>query len=220
MSIRQTKAILYNSKQIIKHFIDWKEIWMKEKLLECSICMETKSRYNFHRTKCNHIFCKICFAKWIDKQPNCPNCRELLFGEDPRSPRSNLQSERTNSEYYLDIIRSLQLQLDIILSQRVRLNGLRLNENISIRTQPNSSEQSTLNRESSVWGSGWTGYESEPDISSIPTRDPPRDSEPESEPILNVDNIPEDIDVSDIIPNELDTIELDTIELDEGEDVD
>ena len=36
MSIRQTKAILYNSKQIIKHFLDWKEIWMKEKLLECN----------------------------------------------------------------------------------------------------------------------------------------------------------------------------------------
>tara|TARA_Y100001935_G_C17291614_1_gene503681 strand:- start:198 stop:839 length:642 start_codon:yes stop_codon:yes gene_type:complete len=144
MSIIQTKAILYNSKQIIKHFLDWKELWMKEKKLECSICMKTKSRDKFQRTKCNHIFCKDCLSQWFENNSTCPNCRENLIGNE----------EYINNNITIAAIENdLRNILDMISVQRDTLNTAI--HSLNIASPPDLPFSPSLPRNISHWGEGW-----------------------------------------------------------------
>tara|TARA_Y100001970_G_scaffold284537_1_gene402118 strand:+ start:665 stop:1291 length:627 start_codon:yes stop_codon:yes gene_type:complete len=145
MSIIQTKAILYNSKQIIKHFLDWKELWMKEKKLECSICMKTKSRDNFQRTKCNHIFCKDCLCEWLKNNSTCPNCRENLIENEEYINNNNITIAAIEND--------LRNILDMISVQRETLNTAI--HSLNVASPPDLPFSPSLPRNISPWGEGW-----------------------------------------------------------------
>ena len=43
----------------------------------CHICYEESS--NMKKTKCNHMFCKSCFNKWMEEHDTCPMCRKQIL---------------------------------------------------------------------------------------------------------------------------------------------
>ncbi|UJR07844.1 hypothetical protein I4U23_012127 [Adineta vaga] len=62
-----------------------------DELLKCIICM--KPHMDPVWTNCtdeNHIFCRLCIEKYIEKQKACPKCQQHLSKEDltPNSDRS------------------------------------------------------------------------------------------------------------------------------------
>lgn len=51
----------------------------------CAICLEEfKSDLSVVRLDCNpiHVFHKECIEAWIEKNDNCPNCREPILAKD------------------------------------------------------------------------------------------------------------------------------------------
>ena len=74
-----TKAITFNKKQIIKHFLDWKEYLIKNRKIQCPICLNDELIQKCIKTDCNHIFCEECINKWIQKNITCPLCRKTIF---------------------------------------------------------------------------------------------------------------------------------------------
>jgi hypothetical protein len=42
----------------------------------CSICWTSMKKS--YKTKCNHLFHKICIDKWLENNTTCPLCREVI----------------------------------------------------------------------------------------------------------------------------------------------
>lgn len=42
----------------------------------CTICFQKKKKHAV--LKCKHSFCKVCIDKWLEKNKNCPLCREII----------------------------------------------------------------------------------------------------------------------------------------------
>ena len=46
----------------------------KQKLLECSICLETNQNIQIRKLKCNHKFHMNCIEEWLKMEKRCPLC--------------------------------------------------------------------------------------------------------------------------------------------------
>lgn len=44
---------------------------------DCSICFSDDCQDNI-KTRCGHDFCRPCINRWIQTNPTCPLCRELI----------------------------------------------------------------------------------------------------------------------------------------------
>ena len=46
----------------------------KQKILECSICLETNQNLQIRKLKCNHKFHMNCIEEWLKIEKRCPLC--------------------------------------------------------------------------------------------------------------------------------------------------
>jgi hypothetical protein len=45
--------------------------------IRCSICLADIAKHEMlQKTKCNHVFHKQCIIPWVERESNCPNCRQ------------------------------------------------------------------------------------------------------------------------------------------------
>lgn len=77
----------------------WTQKKKDEKLVKCSICLETVK--NSIQLECHHSFCKNCIKTFIklsiddDKIPNCPNCM-VTTTKHPSLERGTLSNSETS----------------------------------------------------------------------------------------------------------------------------
>jgi hypothetical protein len=46
---------------------------------ECSVCYDSPN--TMLKTRCGHMFCKICLVKWMETNITCPMCRKIISQE-------------------------------------------------------------------------------------------------------------------------------------------
>ena len=82
----------------------------------CSICYKELNVDNIVNTMCNHMFCKVCFFKWLNQGYNCPMCRRNFVSLEKWYEGQDITEEISN-----ETLLSHKLQLDsIVLSKRCR----------------------------------------------------------------------------------------------------
>ena len=52
---------------------------IKNRKIQCPICLNDELIQKCIKTDCNHIFCEECINKWIQKNVTCPMCRKTIF---------------------------------------------------------------------------------------------------------------------------------------------
>lgn len=65
--------------QPINHYIiNLSRVNQNEYKNVCSICLEEVDFYS-SKTNCNHYYHNLCLQEWLNRNQNCPNCREPIY---------------------------------------------------------------------------------------------------------------------------------------------
>ena len=84
----------------------------------CTICHNKIDIEKSVYTNCDHRFCSKCFFNWMEKKPNCPNCRNkfVRLNEQAQEELDNTILAAQEWEGYVE-----QLKEDIFIMEE-RLN--------------------------------------------------------------------------------------------------
>ena len=84
-----------------------------EEKIECSICLENKELV---ATNCNHSFCENCLIEWLQKNENCPLCREKIdyFTDTQTKTKVLILKNELNTELNVVNQNSLRIIQDLI----------------------------------------------------------------------------------------------------------
>jgi hypothetical protein len=123
-SIRSQKQVTLDT---LKNGLD-SDWWLKGfnniyKCVECPICFEEKT--NNIKTKCKHVFCKDCIVSHLERQNDCPLCRNFL-----------LQDRRYDNIIYINGREHGMIQERVIPRMSYDIETYSSNAEFPIRAQP------------------------------------------------------------------------------------
>lgn len=89
-------------------------LWHKQET--CAVCFDLIQRPQSHTTTCKHFFHSECIRRWFETSDVCPMCRSPQ-NDDPLIIFKHRVHE-VMSQNYLEVIQSLEDELDRIRSRR------------------------------------------------------------------------------------------------------
>lgn len=76
---------------------------MNYQIWNCPICI-TDIKNSLFITHCGHKYHKKCIKQWLQKKPNCPTCRSIIYYNNPST--QNLQFFGYDSSGQVEYIRN------------------------------------------------------------------------------------------------------------------
>ncbi len=75
-----------------------------------------------HKTSCDHDFHRECISRWFESSDDCPVCRCTQVNDPLITFKHNIRT--TMEETYMEAIRSLENEIDILRRRRRRASRI------------------------------------------------------------------------------------------------